>query len=77
MDYGTCINAPGGSHEVCVQPMIDIFAKFCPDRSLYDAFKKACDMTSFEFEDFVLDLAEELDSTASAYGLRGSTIEEE
>ena len=77
MDYGTCINAPGASQEGCVQPIFDTFAANCPDGSLSDAMKEACDMTSFEFEDFALDIAEELDSTASAYGLRGSTIEEE
>ena len=60
-------------------PKKDVYSQFfyCPDGSLYDAMKEACDMTSFGFEDFALDIAEELDSTASAYGLRGSTIEEE
>jgi hypothetical protein len=59
-------------------PFEELLARDCPDD--FEAFKKACacaPTSSVEFENFALDLAEELESTAYVYGLRGSTIEEE
>ena len=55
-------------------PVEELLARDCPD----DFEESMCPHTSsFEFEDFALDLAEELEPTAYVYGLRGSTIEEE
>ena len=57
----------------CDFDAMDVYGNECPSQR--DAFENC--VHSFEFEDFVLGLAEELESPASAYGLRGSSIEEE
>eukprot|EP00984_Skeletonema_dohrnii_P020443 scaffold9973_cov72-Skeletonema_dohrnii-CCMP3373.AAC.2 len=59
------------AQEACREPYEALLIRDCPDD--FEAFTKACG----GFEDFALDLAEELESTAYVYGLRGSTIEEE
>mmetsp|Transcript_5194 Transcript_5194/g.7241 ORF Transcript_5194/g.7241 Transcript_5194/m.7241 type:complete len:132 (+) Transcript_5194:75-470(+) len=58
------------AQEACREPYEALLIRDCPDD--FEAFTKACG----GFEDFALDLAEELESTAYVYGLRGSTIEE-
>mmetsp|Transcript_24676 Transcript_24676/g.38316 ORF Transcript_24676/g.38316 Transcript_24676/m.38316 type:complete len:271 (+) Transcript_24676:99-911(+) len=57
----------------CASSALDIIDEHCSLKAL----RKACKIPAFMFEDFALDLAEELESTAYAYGLRGSTVEEE
>ncbi|KAK1747257.1 hypothetical protein QTG54_002601 [Skeletonema marinoi] len=56
-----CYTAAGddeAAQKACAMPMFELSAEDCPDG--FDTFKKACDIFSYEFEDFVLDLAEEL-----------------
>ena len=57
----------------CASSALDIIDEHCSLKAL----RKACKIPAFMFEDFALDLAEELESTAYAYGLRGYTVEEE
>eukprot|EP00984_Skeletonema_dohrnii_P005132 scaffold1813_cov134-Skeletonema_dohrnii-CCMP3373.AAC.1 len=58
-----CMEAAAGddkvAQEACAMPVFELSAEDCP--SGFDALLKACAPTSFEFEDFVLDLAEELE----------------
>ncbi|KAL7496312.1 hypothetical protein ACHAWT_005817 [Skeletonema menzelii] len=51
----------------CGADLVDLAGKYCSVNKL----KKECKIASFEFEDFVLDLAEVLEPTAYAYYLRG------
>jgi|SaaInl74LU_5_DNA_1037368.scaffolds.fasta_scaffold12273_5 hypothetical protein len=58
-----CMEAAAGddkvAQEACAMPVFELSAEDCP--SGFDALLEACAPTSFEFEDFVLDLAEELE----------------
>eukprot|EP00985_Skeletonema_marinoi_P023820 scaffold16083_cov77-Skeletonema_marinoi.AAC.2 len=74
-----CIEAAAedeAAMQACGKPIETLLARDCPDG--LKALMTACDeSSSVVFEDFAFNLAEELVSTAYAYGLRGSAIEEE
>jgi len=73
-----CYTAAGddeAAQKACAMPMLfELPAEDCPDG--FDTFKKACDIFSYEFEDFVLDLAEELEFESFAEELAEEISEE-
>jgi hypothetical protein len=72
-----CYTAAGddkAAQEACAMPVLELSAEDCP--SGFDALLKACAPTSFEFEDFVLDLAEELEFERFAEELAEEIAEE-
>ena len=72
LDENACIEEAGNDSlktVACILAFQDLVKSYCPD--VAEAVDKECGSPSFEFEDFALELAEELESTAHATYLRG------
>jgi hypothetical protein len=62
----TCLQEERGlttRSKECIKTFTDLFVPYCP--SVVESIKTSCDITSFKFEDFALDLAEELEDRES------------